>query len=81
MEEERGPGLDFNLCFVCAAVVREGLPLYFCICLFVLLNLMNVRRFLPPSSRSTNVVTLVPKPGRKEGHAVREPSLLRGSRC
>ncbi len=26
---------------------------------------------------STNCVTLVPKPGRKEGHAVREPSLLR----
>ncbi len=25
-----------------------------------------------------NRVTLVPKPGRKEGHAVREPSLLRG---
>ncbi len=27
---------------------------------------------------STNFVTLVPKPGRKEGHAVREPLLLRG---
>ncbi len=27
---------------------------------------------------STNCVTLVPKPGRKEGHAVREPSLLSG---
>ncbi len=27
---------------------------------------------------SINVITLVPKPGRKEGHAVREPSLLRG---
>ncbi len=27
---------------------------------------------------SINFVTLVPKPGRKEGHAVREPSLLRG---
>ncbi len=26
----------------------------------------------------TNSVTLVPKPGRKEGHAVREPSLLSG---
>ncbi len=26
----------------------------------------------------TNFITLVPKPGRKEGHAVREPSLLRG---
>ncbi len=27
---------------------------------------------------SMNCVTLVPKPGRKERHAVREPSLLRG---
>ncbi len=27
---------------------------------------------------STNFITLVPKPRRKEGHAVREPSLLRG---
>ncbi len=27
---------------------------------------------------STNFITLVLKPGRKEGHAVREPSLLRG---
>ncbi len=34
-------------------------------------------RFPPPSSRSKNCVTLVPKPGRKEGDAVREPSLLR----
>ncbi len=34
VEDERGPGLDFN-CVLCAAVVREGLPLYFCVCLFV----------------------------------------------
>ncbi len=27
---------------------------------------------------SINFITLVPKPGRKEGHAVREPSLLSG---
>ncbi len=27
----------------------------------------NVRRFPPPSSRSTNCVTLVPKPGKEEG--------------
>ncbi len=33
------PGLDFSLC-LCAAVVREGLPLYFCVCLF-LLNLFK----------------------------------------
>ncbi len=54
---------------------------------------LNVRRFPPPSSRTyqlryigsrlllpvyINFITLVPKPGRKEGHAVREPSLLSG---
>ncbi len=38
VEDERGPGLDF-ICVLCAAVVREGLPLYCCVCLFVLLNL------------------------------------------
>ncbi len=48
-----------------------------CLLLLLLLNCRNVRRF-PPPSRSTNCVTLVPKPGRKEGHAVRELSLLRG---
>ncbi len=48
-------------------------------CLFMLLlKCLNVRRFPPPSSRSKNYVTLVPEPGRKEGNAVREPSLLRG---
>ncbi len=29
------------VCVLCAAVVREGLPLYFCVCLFVLLNLFK----------------------------------------
>ncbi len=37
VEDERGPGLDF-ICVLCAAVVREGLPLYCCVWLFVLLN-------------------------------------------
>ncbi len=57
VEDERGPGLDF-ICVLCAAVVREGLPRY-CVCLFVLLNSLNVRRFPPPSSRSTNFVTSI----------------------
>ncbi len=64
MQDERGPGLDL-VCVLCAAVVREGLPLYFCVYLFVLLNSLNVRRFPPPPSRSTNCVTLVPI-GKKE---------------
>ncbi len=41
---------------------------------------MNVRRFPPPSSHSTNFVTLVPKPGRKEGHAVRRSPRCWGDR-
>ncbi len=32
MKDERGPGLDL-VCVLCAAVVREGLPLLFCVCL------------------------------------------------
>ncbi len=40
--------------------------------------MLNVRRFPLLLPVSTNFITLVPKPGRKEGHAVREPSLLRG---
>ncbi len=36
--------------------------------------------FPPPSSRSTNFVTLVPKPGRKEGHAVRRSPRCWGDR-
>ncbi len=33
VEEERGPGLDFSLC---AAVVREGLSLFFCVFYFII---------------------------------------------
>ncbi len=33
VEEESGPGLDF-IVVLCAAVVREGQPLFFCVCLF-----------------------------------------------
>ncbi len=55
VEDERGLGLDF-ICVLCVAVVREGLPLYCCVCLFVLLNSLNVCRFPPPSSRSTNLL-------------------------
>ncbi len=46
------------VCVLCAAVVREGLPLYFCLFILLLkcLNL-NVHRFPPPSSRSTNFAT------------------------
>ncbi len=68
VEDERGPGLDFSLCFVCGSRPWGAAALL--LCLFMLLKCLNVRRFPPPCSRSTNFVTLVPKPGRKEGHAV-----------
>ncbi len=47
----------------------------FLLCLFILLL---KSKSSPPFSRSTNCITMVPKPGRNEGHTVREPSLLRG---
>ncbi len=36
MEDERGPGLGFSVCVLCAAVVREGLPLYFVFVYFII---------------------------------------------
>ncbi len=44
------------VCVLSAAVVREGLPLFF-LCLFILL--LSVRRFPLPSSRSKNCVTVL----------------------
>ncbi len=35
VEDERGPGLDL-FCVLCAAVVREGLPLYFVFVYFII---------------------------------------------
>ncbi len=50
MEDERGPGLDFTLCFVCGSRPRGAAA--FLLCLFILLlKCLNVRRFPPPSSR------------------------------
>ncbi len=51
MEDERGPGLDFSLCFVCGS--RPWGAAAFLLCLFIwLLSVLNVRRFPPPSSRT-----------------------------
>ena len=77
MKDERGPGLGFILWFVfclCAAVAREGLSRCFVFILSLKIYL-NVRRFSPPSSRDHGVfiITLVPKPGRKEGRAAEDP--------
>ncbi len=56
-EDERGPGLDFNLCFVCGSRPWGAAALLLCLFIFIKL-VLNVRRFPPPSSRSTNFVTL-----------------------
>ncbi len=50
MEDERGPGLDFSLCFVRGS--RPWGAAAFHLSLFILLlKCLNVRRFPPPSSR------------------------------
>ncbi len=51
MEDERGPGLDFSLCFVCRS--RPWGAAAFHLYLFILLlNVVNVRQFPPASSRT-----------------------------
>ncbi len=51
VEDERGPGLDFSLCFVCGS--RPWGAAAFHLCLFILLlKSLNVRRFPPPSSHT-----------------------------
>ncbi len=57
MEDERGPGLDFSLCFVCGSRPWGAAALLLCLFIFIKL-VLNVRRFPPPSSRSTNFVTV-----------------------
>uniref|UniRef100_A0A672MXC3 Tyrosine-protein kinase n=2 Tax=Cyprinidae TaxID=7953 RepID=A0A672MXC3_SINGR len=55
--ERTRPGVYFVFWFrLCAAVVREGLSCYFVFILLLKFSL-SVRRFPPPSSRSTNYVT------------------------
>ncbi len=50
VEDKRGLGLDFILCFVCGSHPRGAAA--FILCLFILLlKCLNVRRFLPPPSR------------------------------
>ncbi len=50
MEDERGPGLDFTLCFVCGSRPRGAVAFLLCL-VILLLKCLNVRRFPPPSSR------------------------------
>ncbi len=50
MEDERGPGLDFTLCFVCGSRPRGAAAFLLCL-VILLLKCLNVHRFPPPSSR------------------------------
>ncbi len=50
MEDERGPGLDFTLCFMCGSRPRGAAAFLLCL-VILLLKCLNVRRFPPPSSR------------------------------
>ncbi len=50
LEDERGPGLDFTLCFVCGSRPRGAAAFLLCL-VILLLKCLNVRRFPPPSSR------------------------------
>ena len=74
--ERTRPGFYFEFVFcLCAAVAREGLSRYFMF-IWLLKFYLSVGRFPPPSSRNYGVffiITLVPKPGRKEGRAAEDP--------
>ncbi len=52
VEDERGPGLDFTLCFVCGSRPWGAAAFLLCLFILLLLNVLNVRRFPPPSSRT-----------------------------
>ncbi len=78
MEEERGPGLDFLFVFCVRQSSVRGCRFSF---VFVYFIIKCVKCSPVPASFFPYLSTSLhwcPKPGRKEGHAVREPSLLRG---
>ncbi len=81
VEDERGPGLDFSLCFVCSS--RPWGAAAFHLCLFLLLlNVLNVRRFPPPSSRIYHLHYIGARnPGRRRDTLSESPRCWGGSRC
>ncbi len=58
MEDERGTGLDFYFMFCVRQSSVRGCRFYFVFVYFII-KVLNVRRFPPPSSRSTNCVTYI----------------------
>ncbi len=81
VEDKRGPGLDFSLCFVCGS--RPWGAAAFHLCLFILLlKLLNVRRFPPPSSRIYQLRYIVSRnPGGRRDMLLESPRCWGGSRC
>ncbi len=67
-QERTRPGLLFVFCVRPSSV--RGCRFSFVFVYYIIIPL--------PSARSKNFITLVPKPRRNEGHAVREPSPLMG---
>ncbi len=78
MEDERGPGLECKFVFCVRQSSVRGCRFSF---VFVYLIIKCGKCSPVPTSFFPYISTALhwcPKPGRKEGHAVREPSLLRG---
>ncbi len=81
VEDERGPGLDFNLCFVCGSRPWGAAALL--LCLFIcLLNFFKCSP-VPASFFPIYELCYIGAETREEGGTCcqKKPSLLRGSRC
>ncbi len=75
--ERTRPGFYFMFCVRQSSV--RGCRFSVMFVYFVIKMCLNVHRFPPPSSRTYQLRYIgAENPGRKEGHAVREPSLLSG---
>ncbi len=80
VQDERGPGLDFNLCFVCGSRPWGAAALL--LCLFMLLKLFKCSP-VPASFFPFYELCYIGAETRVEGGTCcqKKPSLLRGSRC
>ncbi len=81
VEDERGPGLDFNLCCVCGSRPWGAAALLLCL-LICLLNFFKCSP-VPASFFPIYELCYIGAETREEGGTCcqKKPSLLRGSRC